>query len=69
MADLQCRNSRRTVKRLFQDLWSNDDVEMYGLSREVLAGKHAWLEEGLVEMPPTTVETPESAPTPETVVS
>jgi hypothetical protein len=67
LTDMFCKGSRRKVKRLFKDLWSNDDIAKYGLSREVLGGTHAWLEEGVVEMPPTTVEKP--APEPESVVS
>ncbi len=46
LADLFCRNSRRRVVRLFQDLWSNDDVRKYKVALKVLDGKHAWLEEG-----------------------
>ena len=46
LADLFCRSSRRRVVRLFQDLWSNDDVRKYKIALKVLDGKHAWLEEG-----------------------
>ncbi|HEX5720230.1 MAG TPA: acyl-CoA dehydrogenase family protein [Thermoanaerobaculia bacterium] len=46
LADLFCRNSRRRIVRLFQDLWSNDDVRKYKIALKVLDGKHAWLEEG-----------------------
>ncbi|HKQ60987.1 MAG TPA: acyl-CoA dehydrogenase family protein [Candidatus Polarisedimenticolaceae bacterium] len=52
LVDLFCRNSRRRVRQCFRDLWSNDDAFKYGISREVLDGQHAWLEEGalLAEM-------------------
>ncbi len=46
LADLFCRNSRRRIVRLFQDLWSNDDVRKYKVALKVLDGKHAWLEQG-----------------------
>jgi alkylation response protein AidB-like acyl-CoA dehydrogenase len=46
LADLFCRNARRRVVRLFQDLWRNDDVRKYKVALKVLDGKHAWLEEG-----------------------
>jgi alkylation response protein AidB-like acyl-CoA dehydrogenase len=46
LADLACRNSRRRIVRLFQDLWSNDDVRKYKVALKVLDGKHAWLEQG-----------------------
>jgi alkylation response protein AidB-like acyl-CoA dehydrogenase len=48
LADLQCRNSRRTVKRLFQDLWRNDDALKYRVGVNVLKGEHLWFEEGSI---------------------
>lgn len=47
LADLFCRNSKRKVKRLFQDLWSNDDSRKYRVAMNVLKGKHLWLEDML----------------------
>jgi hypothetical protein len=38
--------ARRKVRALFRALWRNDDRDAYGLGREVLAGEHAWLEQG-----------------------
>jgi len=35
--------------RIFKDLWNNDDVALYGAARDVLSGKHTWVEEGIVE--------------------
>jgi len=46
LADLFCRNSRRRIVRLFQDVWSNDDVRKYKVALKVLDGKHAWIEQG-----------------------
>jgi len=45
LADLFCRQARRKVKRLFADLWSNDDVRKYKVALGVLAGRQLWLEE------------------------
>jgi alkylation response protein AidB-like acyl-CoA dehydrogenase len=50
LADLFCRNSRRTVLRLFHELWANDDVRKYKVALRVLDGKHAWLEEGILKL-------------------
>ena len=48
LADLFCRSSRRRVRRLFADLWSNDDERKYGVARRILDGRHQWLEEGMI---------------------
>ncbi|HEV8632142.1 MAG TPA: acyl-CoA dehydrogenase family protein [Thermoanaerobaculia bacterium] len=48
LADLFCRNARRKVRRLFRDLWSNDDSFKYAVGKGVLDGEHLWLE-GLLE--------------------
>lgn len=45
LADLFCRSSRRKVRRLFVDLWSNDDVRKYKVALGVLKGRQRWLEE------------------------
>ena len=50
LAQLFCRNSRRRVRSLFHDLWRNDDTFKYGVGRDVLAGNHAWLERGPMEL-------------------
>jgi len=41
-----CRQSRRKVRALFGALWSNDDPAATRTGRAVLAGEHAWLEQG-----------------------
>jgi alkylation response protein AidB-like acyl-CoA dehydrogenase len=49
LADLFCRGSARRVRRLFADLWRNDDDRKYGVARRILDGRHRWMEEGLLE--------------------
>lgn len=46
LADLFCRSSRRKVKRIFRDLWLNDDALKNKVSGAVLSGDYAWLERG-----------------------
>jgi len=48
MAEAFCRSARRRVRDLFRDLWSNDDVAKYRLGADVVAGRHEWLERGLL---------------------
>lgn len=48
MADLFCRAARRRVKGLFRGLWRNDDRRGYRIAQQVVAGDHAWLEEGVL---------------------
>lgn len=48
LADLFSRQARRRIKRLFQDVFSNEDTKGYSVARAVLDGKHAWLEQGMV---------------------
>lgn len=48
LADLFCRMARRRIQQLFADLWSNDDVRKYRLAQDVLAGRHVWLESGIM---------------------
>ena len=38
---------------LFDSLFDNDDVATYRVAQHVLAGKHGWLEEGVVDMSDT----------------
>jgi len=51
LADLFCRNSRRRVERLFEEMRHNDDVRKYGVARAILEGRHEWWEEGIVGLP------------------
>jgi hypothetical protein len=49
LADLFCRQARRRADALFGELFSNDDDAAYRLAQDVLAGRHVWLEEGIVD--------------------
>jgi alkylation response protein AidB-like acyl-CoA dehydrogenase len=48
LADHFCTTHARKVVDLFEALWSNDDARSYGVGRDILAGQHAWLEEGVI---------------------
>jgi alkylation response protein AidB-like acyl-CoA dehydrogenase len=50
LADHFCLATRRKVRALFRALWRNDDADAYRLGREVLAGEHAWLERGGIDL-------------------
>jgi hypothetical protein len=47
LADISCRQSRRKVRRLFQDLWKNDDVLLYKSARRLLETEQPWMERGV----------------------
>jgi alkylation response protein AidB-like acyl-CoA dehydrogenase len=49
LADLFCTQARRRAERLFDALWANDDDENYRGAQRVLAGRYAWLEEGITD--------------------
>jgi alkylation response protein AidB-like acyl-CoA dehydrogenase len=44
LADLFCRNAERKIRRLFRELWRNDDLLKYGVGQSVLNGEQAWFE-------------------------
>ena len=48
LADLFCKYARRRVRAIFRTVFDNDDTATYSLARNVLEGKHTWLERGLV---------------------
>jgi alkylation response protein AidB-like acyl-CoA dehydrogenase len=50
LADLFCRNARRKIRRLFADLWSNDDSRKNRLTAGVMSGAHRLLADGLVDL-------------------
>jgi alkylation response protein AidB-like acyl-CoA dehydrogenase len=60
LADQFARSARRRVRRLFRDLWSNDDLARYRSALDVLRGRHAWLERGI-----STGDEPKPATEPE----
>ena len=42
-----CSESRRKIKKLFKDLWSNNDVLLYKSARYFLQEKQAWIDNGV----------------------
>ncbi len=48
LADAFCANARRRVNDTFAKVFHNDDVKNYGVAKDVLAGRHQWMEKGLV---------------------
>lgn len=44
LAELFCRGSRRRVRTLFRQLWSNDDALAYRAGRKTMSGEFAFLE-------------------------
>lgn len=70
LVEVFARQTRRRVRRLFRQLWRNDDRRRSALARGVLAGDYAWLEEGAMGLglsedelrpPPVTGHTEPSA--------
>ena len=51
LAKLFCRQARRRAEAAFDAITSNDDSFTYGVAQDVLAGRYAWLEEGIVPAP------------------
>jgi hypothetical protein len=48
LADVFCRQSRERVQERFRALFGAHDDATYALARQVLDGRHAWLEEGII---------------------
>jgi alkylation response protein AidB-like acyl-CoA dehydrogenase len=44
LADLFCRNATRKIRRLFKELWNNDDLAKYQVGQSVMKGSHVWFE-------------------------
>jgi hypothetical protein len=38
------------VRRLFRDLWRNDDDAKGRVAASVMSGRHTWLEQGVLDM-------------------
>jgi alkylation response protein AidB-like acyl-CoA dehydrogenase len=49
LADFFCRVARLKIERLFHELHHHTDRAGYRVAQSVLAGKHAWLEAGLLD--------------------
>jgi hypothetical protein len=49
LADAFCEQARHRVEALFDALWVNSDAGDHALTRRVLAGDFAWLEEGVFD--------------------
>ncbi len=50
LADLYCRQARRRIEASFDRLFDNDDVATYQVAQEMLSGRFAWLEDGVVSL-------------------
>jgi alkylation response protein AidB-like acyl-CoA dehydrogenase len=50
LAEAFCQQSRLRVEKLFDALWNNTDDLDYRLAADVLKGRHAWLEEGVLDL-------------------
>lgn len=48
LADVFCRQARLRIRRLFAELFDNEDAVTYRLAQELLAGRYAWLSEGIL---------------------
>jgi alkylation response protein AidB-like acyl-CoA dehydrogenase len=49
LADAFCEQARLRAEALFDRLWANSDDTDRELARDVLAGKHTWLEDGVLD--------------------
>ena len=50
LADLFCRTASRKVRRLFRDLWSNEDAGKNRVAASVMQGEQVWLEAGAMDI-------------------
>ena len=64
LADLFCREARQRIEVNFDRFYGKNDAAVYRVSQQVLAGAHAWLEQGIVGMMPTGREDGGSAAVP-----
>jgi alkylation response protein AidB-like acyl-CoA dehydrogenase len=49
LAGLFCAQARLRAEELFGQLWTNTDAADSALARRVLAGRYAWLEDGIID--------------------
>jgi alkylation response protein AidB-like acyl-CoA dehydrogenase len=48
LADLFCREAKQRIRTNFDRFYGKNDGALYKVSQRVLAGKHEWLEQGIV---------------------
>jgi alkylation response protein AidB-like acyl-CoA dehydrogenase len=58
LADLFCREARQRIKTNFARFYGKHDGAIYRVSQHVLAGQHAWLEDGIVGLMTDDMPTP-----------
>ena len=58
LADLFCREARQRIRTNFARFYGKNDGATYRVSQHVLAGQHAWLEEGIVGLMPDGAPAP-----------
>jgi alkylation response protein AidB-like acyl-CoA dehydrogenase len=49
LAGAFCNQAQHRTERLFHELWSNADAANHRLALDVLGGRHAWLEAGVID--------------------
>jgi alkylation response protein AidB-like acyl-CoA dehydrogenase len=49
LADAFCQQARLRIESLFRDLWTNTDAVDHQVAADVLAGRHTWLEQGVLD--------------------
>jgi hypothetical protein len=54
LADLFCREARLRIALNFKRFYGKNDKRIYKVAGRVLAGDHAWLEQGIIGMPKET---------------
>jgi hypothetical protein len=50
LADLFFRTARRKMRRLFRDLWTNEDARKNRLAASVMGGEQVWLAQGAMDI-------------------
>jgi alkylation response protein AidB-like acyl-CoA dehydrogenase len=50
LADAFCRAARQRVHEQFRALGKNDDARTWKLAQSIVAGEHAWLEQGILDL-------------------
>ncbi len=63
LADLFCREARQRIAVNFSRFYGKNDAAIYRVSGRILAGEHAWLEQGIVGLLDDAVPAPAVAPT------